>query len=72
MAEKKSYRHRVTGLVDEYEAGIAAVFVGVLTEVESGAKPLAYLPINPEAVAAVLADSEPDEGDADENTRKVK
>lgn len=55
MADLQTYRHRVTGLLGEYGPGMARVFSDVLEKVEPDTKPLAYTPIPPEAVAALLS-----------------
>lgn len=51
----ETYRHRVTGLPGEYGPGMARVFGDLLEKVSPDAKPLAFTPIPPEAVAEVLA-----------------
>lgn len=53
----KTYRHSVTGLIGKYDPRVALAHPQLI-EVPDDAKPLAYTPINPEAVAQVTAQDE--------------
>lgn len=55
MAEQKTYRHEVTGLVGAHPVTLAKAFPKVLTEVAPGTKNRAFSPISPEAVDTVIA-----------------
>lgn len=66
MAEFRTYRDRNTGIVREYPVSLAKVFLN-LEEVDSDAKPLAYVPIPRIAVEEYLASaSESDAESSDE------
>ena len=54
MTSKKTYRHDVTGKVGEFDPRVALADRH-LVEIESGTKPLAYTPINKEAVESYHA-----------------
>jgi hypothetical protein len=52
MSSVKSYRHKVTGLIGQFPEGVALVDQN-LVEVADDAKPLAYTPIDEDAIAAL-------------------
>lgn len=56
MNADRTYRNRVNGAVGVYPERLARAFPN-LELVEDDAKPLAYVPITPEAVEQVRADS---------------
>jgi hypothetical protein len=53
MLQNRTYRHAKTGVVGEYPEAMAEMYPD-LVEVPEGTKPLAYTPLDSEAVAAVL------------------
>lgn len=53
----KTYRHSVTGLIGKYDPRVALAHPQLI-EVPNDAKPLAYTPINPEAIAQLNARDE--------------
>ena len=72
---RRTYRHSVTGLVARYHPRVASADKHLI-EVADGAKPLAYTPITPKAVAdykaahadepEVVADAEGTDSDNEE------
>lgn len=57
MADLKLYRNTRTGLVAEYPPSAAEVFPDEYVEVPDGTKPLAYVPISPDAIDALHAEA---------------
>ncbi|WP_217182698.1 hypothetical protein [Streptomyces sp. AC495_CC817] len=73
MADKRTYRHRKTGLIGEYDPRVALAHPDLI-EVEPGTKPLAYTPIPREAVDAYLASraDKSDEGTSSTTKKRSK
>lgn len=54
VSEIRTYRNPVTGLIDHLHPRVAKA-AGNLIEVDTDAKPLAYTPIPPEAIAKLTS-----------------
>jgi len=71
MSTKQTYRHRLTGLIGEFESELADVFKGVLERVTGD------VPADPPAPEPVVVDEKPinpdvpgESGDADPQGKK--